>query len=186
MTSARLSCAATLLALGVACQGCKESPLESAPVGVSARAEKPPPRTETPAPTPPLVELTTETPAPTPPLVELTPAALAKVKEIVASAEIAEPWALRLEASWPKAVCSPQHAMRFEANLPSTEDHAFESGGIKLVVLERQVDMLRGTEIHYGRKDGQEGFIINTPNFKGDLLEKWGPILSSDPLSATH
>jgi Fe-S cluster assembly iron-binding protein IscA len=172
MIAARMSCAATLVALGMACQGCKESPHESVPAQVSARTEKPPHKTETPVLTPPLVGL--------------TPPALAKVKEVVASAGITEPWALRLEASWPVAVCSPQHALRFDSDPPSSEDHAFDSGGIRILVLERQVDMLRGTEIHYGEKNGQQGFLINTPNFKGDLLEKWGPVLRSDPLSATE
>jgi Fe-S cluster assembly iron-binding protein IscA len=172
MISARMSCAVTLAIFSMACQGCKENSHESAPARVTARTEKPPPETET--------EVLT------PPVVELTPAALAKVKEVVASAGISEPWALRLEASWPKAVCSPQHNLRFDDNPPSSEDYGFETGGIRVRVLRRQVDMLRGTEINYGTKNGQQGFIINTPNFKGELLEKWGPVLASDPLSSAE
>jgi iron-sulfur cluster assembly protein len=164
-------CAAFLAALGVACQGCKESSHENVPVRASVRTEEPPPGTET-------------TRVPTLPVAELTPSALAKIKDVVASAGLVGAWSLRLEASWPKGVCSPQHKMRFDADPPSSEDHAFESGGIKIVVLKRQVDMLRGTEIDYGEKGGRQGFIINTPNFKGELLEKWGPVLQSDPLSA--
>jgi Fe-S cluster assembly iron-binding protein IscA len=107
-----------------------------------------------------------------------------RVKAIVASAGLIESWALRLEASWPEGVCGPQHQMRFDAAPPSSEDHAFESAGIKLVVLKRQVDLLRGTEINFGEKSGEQGFIINTPNFQGESLEKWGPVLQADPLSA--
>jgi hypothetical protein len=29
-----------------------------------------------------------------------------------------------------------------------------------------------------------QGFIITTTNFKGELLEKCGPVLQADPLSA--
>ena len=91
--SVRMSYVATLVALGVACQGCNESSHESAPVEAFVRTEEPPPQKETPVLTPPVVEFT----AP----------AMAKVKEVVASAGISEAWALRLEASWPKRVCSP-------------------------------------------------------------------------------
>jgi Fe-S cluster assembly iron-binding protein IscA len=170
MNSARMSCAALLASLVVACQGCEGPSYVDAPAQASARNEGSPPRTETPAPSRPLVEL--------------TPAALARVKAIVASAGLIESWALRLEASWPEGVCGPQHQMRFDAAPPSSEDHAFESAGIKLVVLKRQVDLLRGTEINFGEKSGEQGFIINTPNFQGESLEKWGPVLQADPLSA--
>ena len=104
----------------------------------------------------------------------------------MASSGIGETWVLRLEASWSKKVCSPQHAMRFEIKPPSAEDHSFESGGMKLVVLKRQLEMLRGTEIDLGERKGEQGFIITSPNLKGDLLEKWGPVLEADPLSGNE
>jgi Fe-S cluster assembly iron-binding protein IscA len=169
MLPSRISFAVIFAVLGAACQGCNERSHGSAAVPISVRIDEPPPRTETPAPARPLVEL--------------TPAASARIRAIVAKEGVPEPWALRLEASWPE-VCSPQHAMQFEVERPSSEDHAFESSGIKMVVHRRQVEMLRGTEIHFGEKGGQTGFIITTPNFKGEALEKWGPVLRSDPLSA--
>ena len=114
----------------------------------------------------------------------LTRKAAAKIKEMVASAGLEKGWALRLEASRPKNVCSPQHAMRFEMEKPSADDHAFDSGGIRVVVLKRQLEMLDGTEIDFGEKKKVQGFIIDSPNFNVDLLDKWGPVLASDPLSA--
>ncbi len=168
MNPARMSYAA----LVVACQGCEGASQIGTPARASARNEGPLPRAEAPAPSGPLVEL--------------TPAALARVKAIVASAGLIEPWSLRLEAYWLEGVCSPQHQMRFDADPPSPEDHPFESAGIKLVVLERQADLLRGTEINFGEKAGEQGFIINTSNLQGASLEKWGPVLQSDPLSAAR
>jgi Fe-S cluster assembly iron-binding protein IscA len=158
------------VALGVTCQGFIESSLGGEPVPSPARGDDPPPKKETPAPARPPVTL--------------TPAALARIKEIVAEARLPEPWALRLEASWPERICSPQHKLEFQVARPASEEHAFESSGIKLVVHKRQLEMLRGTEIHFGEKTGQMGFIITTPNFQGEALEKWEPALRADPLSA--
>ena len=109
---------------------------------------------------------------------------IAQVKEVVASTGLGIAWVLRLEASWSPTICSPEHNMRFDVDHAKPEDLAFDSGGIKLVVLKRQADMLRGTTINFGEKNGEPGFIINTPNFEGKLLEKWGPVLAADPLSA--
>ena len=102
---------------------------------------------------------------------------------MVASSGLGTAWVLRLEASWSPTICSPQHNMRFDVVQTKPEDLALDSGGIKLVVLKRQAEMLRGTTIDFGEKKGEPGFIISTPNFKGELLDKWGPILAADPLS---
>jgi Fe-S cluster assembly iron-binding protein IscA len=154
----------------VACQGFVERSLGGELAPNSARSDDPPPKKETPPPARPPVTL--------------TPAARARIKEIVAKHKVPEPWTLRLEASWPEGICSPQHKMEFQVARPSSEDQAFESSGIKLVVHKRQVEMLRGTEIHFGEKGGEKGFIITTPNFEGEALKKWGPVLRADPLSA--
>jgi Fe-S cluster assembly iron-binding protein IscA len=173
LISARLSCPAALVVLGLACHGCTQRTHGNSPARASVPTEK-------------TLERQTETPQPGPPVVELTPPALVRVKEIVASAGITQTWALRLEASWSPKVCSPQHSMRFEVDAPKPGVHAFESGGIRVAVLERQVEMLRGTMIDFGEKNGEQGFIIKTPNFEGKNLEKWGPILAADPLSSTQ
>ena len=161
-----------VLFLSMVCHGCAKSTPGSAPIPASTPA----------ATTEPKLNATIA--APGPPIVQLTPAALAQVKKVVASTGLGTAWVLRLEASWSPTICSPQHNMRFDVDHAKPEDLAFDSGGIKLVVLKRQAEMLRGTKVDFGEKNGERGFIINTPNLQGKLLEKWGPVLAADPLSA--
>jgi len=113
----------------------------------------------------------------------VTPRAAKRVREIVASAAIKGDWALRLQASWPKGICCPQHKLDIETNLSSPSDTRLESGGIRVIVLKRQVDMFRGAQIDFGEKNGRQGFLVDNPNFEGELLKKWGPIVAADPLS---
>jgi Fe-S cluster assembly iron-binding protein IscA len=182
--------AAVLTALLGALAGCEESSEEAAPlpgrVTLTVRPENLLPQAEALAPQAKEPPDQPEAQESTPPAVSLTPRALGRIKEIVTSTEIGDGWSLRLQASWPKGVCSPQHAMQFDAGVPSPGDHGFASGGIRVVVLERQLDMLRGTEIDFGEKDGKQGFIIKTPNLEGEPLKTWGPILETDPLSAVE
>jgi Fe-S cluster assembly iron-binding protein IscA len=159
----------TLLAVVATCVGCDQHPAEGTSKQSPRDREEPPP------------EVKRENP--TKPFVELTPRAARKVKEIVESHGVTGTWALRLEASWQKGVCCPQHRLDLDTNLSSAEDHVFDSGGFKLVVLKRQVEMFRGAQIDYGEKGGEKGFLVNNPNFEGELLKKWGPIVAADPLS---
>jgi Fe-S cluster assembly iron-binding protein IscA len=166
----RVTALAALFLL-MACHGC---------------ANRSPESTEMPAPAPTATaepKLKAPIEAPSVPIVELTPAALAHVKEVVASSGLGTAWVLRLEASWSPTICSPQHNMHFDVDHAKADDLAVDSARIKLIVLKRQAEMLRGTKIDFGEKNGEHGFIINTPNFKDKLLEKWGPILAADPLS---
>ena len=116
-------------------------PSGTAPSTTEPQALAPPTKTSLDIqPMPPGLRSDTTPPDPdtavlTRPPVELAPPALAKIKEIVASSGITVAWALRLDASWSKDVCGPQHKMEFDAKQPRSDDHAFESGGIKLVVL---------------------------------------------------
>jgi Fe-S cluster assembly iron-binding protein IscA len=161
-------CAALALVVGLTCLGCDERSTEATPKQIPARTEQPPP---------------SKPEGPAKPFVEVTPRAAKRVKEIVESQGITETWALRLQASWPKGVCSPQHKLDLETNLSSSSDTVFESGSMRVIVLKRQADMFRGAQIDFGEKDGQLGFLVNNPNFEGDLLKKWGPIVAADPLS---
>jgi len=117
------------------------------------------------------------------PLVEVTARAAETVTRIVKEQGIEGSWYFRVEASWPKGICSPQHRLDIETS-PSESDSTFESAGIKVVVLKRQVEMFRGARVDYGEKDGKQGFLVDNPNFEGDLLKKWGPVVAADPLSA--
>ena len=160
-----------VLFLLMVCHGCAKSTPERTSVPAS------PPAAAT------GLKLEASNDAPGPPIAELTPEALAQIKKVVASSGLGTAWALRLEASWAPKICGPQHDMRFDVDRAKPDELAFNSSGIKLVVLKRQAEMLRGTKVYFGEKNGQQGFIIKTPNFEGNLLEKWGPILAADPLS---
>jgi iron-sulfur cluster assembly protein len=65
---------------------------------------------------------------------------------------------------------------------PSTsdEDHICESRGIKIALFKRQIDMLRGTEIDFGKENGKEGFKVENPNFKDESAKKWLPLLEKE------
>jgi iron-sulfur cluster assembly accessory protein len=59
-------------------------------------------------------------------------------------------------------------------------DRVFTSAGVSVVVAERQADMLKGTLVDFGEKDGQQGFKVDNPNFTGDWTKKWLPILEAE------
>lgn len=170
MCVARSSYAALVLSVSAVCLGCNESPTEVAPKQPPTQVEQQPPKAEPEVPSKPLVAV--------------TPRAAKSIREVVESLDRTGTCALRLEAFWPNGICCPQHKLNLEITPPSSMDYAFESGGIKVVVLKRQADMFRGAQIDYGEKNGSQGFILNNPNFEGELLKKWGPIVAADPLSA--
>jgi iron-sulfur cluster assembly protein len=62
----------------------------------------------------------------------------------------------------------------------SPEDVVFVVDGVKVVMLGRQVEMLRGTRIDYGRGDAGVGFKLQNPNFEGECVKKWLPVLQQD------
>jgi iron-sulfur cluster assembly protein len=73
------------------------------------------------------------------------------------------------------------HKLDLDSAASPTTDHVFESAGIRVVVMKRQVEMLRGTQVDYGEKSGKQGFEVTVaPNFQGESLRKWLPILTAD------
>src|SRR5882724_7833437 len=96
MCFAQRWCAALLLAVSAACVGCDQSSADATPKPAPTPTEPPAPQAR---PTEP----------PAKPLVEVTPRAAKSVREVIESQRISGTWALRLEASWPKGICSPQH-----------------------------------------------------------------------------
>ena len=72
-----------------------------------------------------------------------------------------------------------QHKLDLDS-AASFEDYTFESSGMKVVVLKRQVDMLRGVEVDFGFDGDKQGFKIKNPNFEGEALKKWLPVLEKD------
>jgi Fe-S cluster assembly iron-binding protein IscA len=114
-----------------------------------------------------------EAPAPSPPVLEVTPAAAAKAREAAAAKSLPRSWRVRIEAYWPKGLESPAYSIQAVTGLDRARDYEFESAGVKVVVLKRQVDMLRGARLDYVEKNGEEGFLVNNPNFEGERVEKW-------------
>jgi Fe-S cluster assembly iron-binding protein IscA len=112
-------------------------------------------------------------PTPSPELFGATPAAVAKVTQVAAAKSLPKVWHVRLEAYWPKGVSSPRYSVELATNLDRARDYAFETSGIKIVVLKRQVEMLRGAQLDFGEQDGEEKFQVSNPNFEGEKLKKW-------------
>jgi iron-sulfur cluster insertion protein len=59
------------------------------------------------------------------------------------------------------------------------EDHAFSAGGVSAVVYLCQVEMLRGTRIDSIESAKERGFTVKNPNFEGEALKKWLPLLKA-------
>ncbi len=106
---------------------------------------------------------------PAPAIIDVTPAAVAKVKQ----AKAAKWRYVRIVAYWPKGRPSPAYSVELVRDVDRARDYAFETSGIKVVVLKRQVEMLQGAQLDYGKKDGEDGFQVKNPNFEADQLERW-------------
>ena len=70
--------------------------------------------------------------------------------------------------------------MTLVSDIDRALDYEFKVSGIKVAILKRQVEMLRGARVDYGDEDGEEEFRVSNPNFEGEDLEKWKPSLKSE------
>ena len=113
------------------------------------------------------------TPAPAPALFDVTPAAAAQIKRVAATKPLPIVWHVRIEAYWLKGARSPQYSIKIDTDLNKARDYKFEASGIEIVVLKRQVEMLRGAQLDFGEINGEERFRVNNPNFEGEQLKKW-------------
>jgi iron-sulfur cluster assembly accessory protein len=113
------------------------------------------------------------------PPVAVTPKVVAALRQIVNGDPVTGTWYLRLRVL-PGGCCGYQHKLDLDTNMPSASDHAFASGGIKVVVLRRQLEMLRGAQVDYGEKDGKQGFMVKNPNFEGAAATRWLAALEVD------
>jgi iron-sulfur cluster assembly protein len=113
-----------------------------------------------------------------PPLVSVMPKAAARVKEIVAGQGVVETLYLRLRVV-PGGCQGFMHKLDLDT-VVSPEDYSCESAGVKVVVFQRQKEMLRGAEVDFGEVDGQHGFKVENPNFKGEAAKKWLAILEKE------
>ncbi|MBN9120702.1 MAG: hypothetical protein J0I06_16395 [Planctomycetes bacterium] len=113
------------------------------------------------------------TPAPAPALFEVTPPAADEARRAAAEKALPAGWYVRVEAYCKEGVHAPRYSLELVPDADPVRDYAFQAGGIKVVVLKRQVEMLRGATLDFGKRDGREKFEISNPNFEGERLEKW-------------
>jgi iron-sulfur cluster assembly accessory protein len=112
------------------------------------------------------------------PAVTVSPVAAASVSRIVKEQRVTGAWYLRLRVL-PGGCCGFMHKLDLDTGRPSAEDQLCESGGIKVVFLKRQAEMLRGTRVDYGQEGERVGFRVKNPNFEGESLKKWLPLLEA-------
>jgi Fe-S cluster assembly iron-binding protein IscA len=113
------------------------------------------------------------TPTPAPALFEVTPAAAAKIKQQAAAKSLPRGWYVRLEAYCQRGVDAPLYSLEIVTTVDPARDYEFKASGIKIAVLKRQVEMLRGAQLDVGEQDGEVKFRVNNPNLEGEQLEKW-------------
>jgi iron-sulfur cluster assembly accessory protein len=71
------------------------------------------------------------------------------------------------------------HKLDLDADVDA-DDHVCESAGVSVVLTKRHLEMLRGSQVDYSEKDGQKGFSIENPNFKGEEAKKWIAVLQKE------
>jgi Fe-S cluster assembly iron-binding protein IscA len=114
-----------------------------------------------------------------PPLVELSPRASERVSQAAAAKGSSRVWHFRMEAHWPKGEDAPQYKMDVVSGRAGEYDAAFETNGIRVAVPKYQADMFRGARVDLAEAGGEESFVVHNPNFEGEQLEKWRPVLES-------
>src|SRR5262245_45165209 len=119
------------------------------------------------------------------PVIAVTPKAVESITQILKEQGIAETWYLRVRVV-PGGCCGFMHKLDLDTEISPSTDHIFESGGIKVVILKRQVEMLRGAKVDYGEDREKQGFIIKNPNFEGESLKKWLPVLTAEAPPAAN
>jgi Fe-S cluster assembly iron-binding protein IscA len=111
------------------------------------------------------------TPAGNPALFEVAPAAVEKIKGTAAAKSMPRGWYLRVEVFCKEGIRPPQYSLDLVTEVNPTRDYQFKASGLRIVVLKRQVDLLRDAQVDVGGKDG-ETFVVKNPNLEGSLLEK--------------
>lgn len=105
------------------------------------------------------------------PLVSVTPKAVAMVGRHLADEPAGSKFYLRVRVV-PGGCQGFLHKLDLEPTT-TTEDYICQSGGVEVVVFKRQIEMLRGAQVDFGEKDGEKGFKVENPNFKGEAARKW-------------
>jgi Fe-S cluster assembly iron-binding protein IscA len=105
--------------------------------------------------------------------VTLLPAAIVAVRQTAEANGVNKKFWVRLEVHLPGGPETLRHTLDIEPGPPRAQDREFQSGGLLVVVLADQVEMLRGCTVDHGEKDGKVGFKIKNPRFEGDEAWKW-------------
>ncbi|VTT97579.1 iron-sulfur cluster insertion protein : Uncharacterized protein OS=Candidatus Entotheonella sp. TSY1 GN=ETSY1_00695 PE=4 SV=1: Fe-S_biosyn [Gemmataceae bacterium] len=121
-------------------------------------------------------------PRPAPPVVTVTPKAaaviLGQIEQLRAEIPAGATPCLRVRVV-PGGCQGFMHKLDVDT-VTTPGDRVFTSAGVGVVVAERQAEMLRGTRVDFGEKDGQQGFKVDNPNFTGNWTKKWLPVLEAD------
>jgi iron-sulfur cluster assembly accessory protein len=108
-------------------------------------------------------------------VVDLTPAAAKTLRGL--AKELDDPAAVRLRVRVVAGgCCGFLHKLDLDPEV-TADDQVLEAGGFAVVVWKRQVEMLRGTRIDYGRDGDRTGFIVKSPNLEGEAAKKWLSLL---------
>jgi Fe-S cluster assembly iron-binding protein IscA len=105
--------------------------------------------------------------------VTLLPAAVTAVQQTAKTNGLKNKFWVRIEVHLSAGPETLRHTLDIEPNPPRAQDREFVSGGLPVVVLANQVEMLKGCTVDHGEEDGKVGFKIENPNFEGDNAWKW-------------
>lgn len=97
-------------------------------------------------------------------MITLTQRAADEIKRIFTSENVPEGTCLRLGVKG--GGCSGFSYTMDVASVPSADDEAFESNGVKLVCDPKSYLYLNGTELDFQAKMIGGGFVFNNPNAK--------------------
>jgi iron-sulfur cluster insertion protein len=113
---------------------------------------------------------------------EVTPAAAQKVQEIIREGQASgalpkEKLYLRLRVV-AGGCCGFLHKIDLDPDV-AADDRSFTVGGVSAVVSSRQFEMLCGARVDYVASGKEVGFSVKNPNFEGEALKKWLPLLEA-------
>ena len=113
------------------------------------------------------------------PLVTVLPRAATVLTQIIKEQGMTGERYLRIRVL-PGGCTGLMKKLDLDSEVSPAVDHVFESGGIKVVVWKRQIEMLRGTQIDHAEEGEVKGFVIKNPNLDGEALKKWLPVLAAE------
>jgi Fe-S cluster assembly iron-binding protein IscA len=105
--------------------------------------------------------------------VTLLPKAISAIRRTAEANRANKKFWVRVEVQLPGGPETLRHTLDIDLDSPRAKDREFQSGGLPVVVLADQVEMLRGCTVDHGEKDGQIGFKIKNPQFEGDNAWRW-------------